>query len=58
MKINTKYGEMDESLLVKAERHDISGAAVVEYYLKDELVHRSVTVHLRGTTAAGVAQKI
>lgn len=39
--VTTIYGDMDEALLVKRV-----GPGFVEYYLKDELVHRSASVDL------------
>ena len=48
--ITTIYGDMDESLLTKKEGETDSPtdlAKWVEYYKGDELVHRSVHVHLK-----------
>lgn len=45
--INTTHGPMDESLLVKkegTEEDDIQILNWVEYWLNDELVHRSVHI--------------
>jgi hypothetical protein len=50
MLVNTIHGEMDDSLLVKKEGlidNDIELTTWVEYWLNDELVHRSVHVTLR-----------
>lgn len=49
-RILTTHGEMDESLLDKREGvvdTDDDTTAWVEYWLKDELVHRSVHVTLK-----------
>jgi len=53
MKVNTKYGEIDEQELVKVETVD-GGAHVVEYYRNNELVHRSAVTQLTGVE--GVAE--
>jgi hypothetical protein len=48
--INTIYGEMDEALLQKREytgEDDNAFYWAVEYYLNDELVHRSARVDLK-----------
>ena len=50
MLITTTKGEMDDSLLVKKEGsidNDIETTSWVEYYLDDELVHRSAHVTLK-----------
>jgi len=50
MLVNTTHGEMDDSLLVKREGlidNDIELTTWVEYWLDDELVHRSAHVTLR-----------
>ena len=50
MRVNTTHGEMDESLLVKKEGlvdNEIELTTWVEYWLDDELVHRSVHVTLK-----------
>jgi len=50
MLVNTIHGEMDESLLVKKEGsvdNDIEFTTWTEYWLDDELVHRSVHVTLK-----------
>ena len=58
MLISTTHGAMDDSLLERREgssENDNEIASWVEYYLGDELVHRSVHVHLkRGMFADGV----
>jgi hypothetical protein len=50
MTIETIYGPMEEDLLRKVELTDEDDNAhywAVEYYLKDELVHRSARVDLK-----------
>jgi hypothetical protein len=50
MLVTTTKGEMDDSLLVKKEGsidNDIETTTWVEYYLNDELVHRSAHVTLK-----------
>jgi hypothetical protein len=50
MVITTTKGEMDESLLVKKEGsidNDNEHTTWVEYYLDNELVHRSAHVTLK-----------
>jgi hypothetical protein len=50
MRVNTTHGEMDEDLLVKKEGsvdNDIEFTTWTEYWLDDELVHRSVHVTLK-----------
>jgi hypothetical protein len=50
MLVNTIHGEMDDSLLEKKEGsldNDIEFTTWVEYWLNDELVHRSVHVTLK-----------
>ena len=50
MKVQTTKGELDESVLIKREgevNNDHEHTRWVEYYLGDELVHRSVHVHLK-----------
>lgn len=50
MIVTTTKGEMDDSLLVKQEGsldNDNEYTTWVEYYLDDELVHRSVHVTLK-----------
>jgi len=50
MRVNTIYGEMDEDLLVKKEGsldNDIEFTTWTEYWLDDELVHRSAHVTLK-----------
>jgi hypothetical protein len=54
MLVNTTHGEMDDSLLVKKEGsldNDIEFTTWVEYWLDDELVHRSVHVRLKTSPA-------
>jgi len=59
MLITTTYGEMEESLLEKKTGeidNEDEHTTWVEYYLKDELVHRSVHVTLKkNLTIEGVA---
>jgi len=48
--VTTTKGDMDDSLLVKQEGsldNDIESTTWTEYYLDDELVHRSVHVTLK-----------
>lgn len=55
MMITTTHGEMDESLLEKKEGsvdNENELTTWVEYWLKDELVHRSVHVRLKKAVAA------
>jgi hypothetical protein len=50
MLVNTIHGEMDDSLLEKKEGlldNDIEFTTWIEYWLNDELVHRSVHVTLK-----------
>jgi len=50
MEITTIYGLMDDSLLRKVEggfEDDNEKTSWVEYYLKDELVHRSANIALK-----------
>jgi hypothetical protein len=50
MLVNTIHGEMDDSLLVKKEGsvdNDIEFTTWTEYWLNDELVHRSAHVTLK-----------
>jgi hypothetical protein len=50
MLVTTTKGEMDDSLLVKKEGsidNDNEYTTWVEYYLDDELVHRSAHVTLK-----------
>jgi len=54
MLVNTIHGEMDDSLLEKKEGsldNDIEFTTWVEYWLNDELVHRSVHVTLKTSPA-------
>ena len=53
--IETTKGQMDESLLDKREGQtetDTETVAWVEYWLENELVHRSVHVHLKEAVIA------
>jgi hypothetical protein len=56
--VTTTKGDMDESLLKKKEGsvdNDIESTTWVEYWLEDELVHRSAHVTLKQpATFAGV----
>jgi hypothetical protein len=50
MLVNTIHGEMDDSLLVKKEGsldNDVEFTTWTEYWLDDEMVHRSVHVTLK-----------
>ena len=50
MIVTTTKGDMDESLLVRKDgdmENDNEKTSWVEYYLDDELVHRSVHVELK-----------
>jgi len=50
MIVTTTKGDMDESLLVRKDgnmENDNEKTSWVEYYLDDELVHRSVHVILK-----------
>ena len=50
MLVNTIHGEMDDSLLEKREGsvdNDIEFTTWTEYWLDDELVHRSAHVTLK-----------
>jgi hypothetical protein len=50
MLVNTIHGEMDDSLLVRKDGsvdNDIEFTTWTEYWLDDELVHRSVHVTLK-----------
>lgn len=54
MPVTTTHGEMDEDLLVKKEGlvdNDIEFTTWTEYWLDDELVHRSVHVTLKTAPA-------
>ena len=54
MIVTTTKGDMDDSLLVKKEGsldNDIEYTTWTEYYLADELVHRSVHVTLKTSPA-------
>jgi len=55
MMITTIHGEMEESLLEKKEGFvddDNEYTTWVEYWLQDELVHRSVHVRLKKAVSA------
>jgi protoporphyrinogen oxidase len=60
--ITTTKGDMDESLLEKREgsvENDTETTTWVEYWLGEELVHRSVHMALkRGVFADGISQTI
>lgn len=60
--INTTKGPMDENDLEKKVEvidNDNERTTAIEYYLGDELVHRSVHVHLkRNVMLEGIAQMI
>jgi len=62
MIITTTKGEMDDSLLEKREGSvdtDTETTSWVEYWLADEMVHRSVHMALkRGVFADGISQTI
>jgi hypothetical protein len=52
--VTTTKGDMDDSLLVKKEGsldNEIEYTTWVEYYLDDELVHRSAHVTLKTSPA-------
>jgi hypothetical protein len=54
MLVNTIYGEMDDSLLEKKEGsldNENEFTTWTEYWLNDELVHRSVHVTLKTSPA-------
>jgi hypothetical protein len=54
MLVNTIHGEMDDSLLEKKEGsldNDNEFTTWTEYWLNDELVHRSVHVTLKTSPA-------
>jgi len=56
--VNTTKGEMDDSLLLKREgvdENDNERAEWVEYWLNDELVHRSVHMTLKKFSLTGEA---
>jgi hypothetical protein len=55
MLVNTTYGEMDENLLEKKEggfEDDNEKTTWVEYWLDNELVHRSAHVTLKAPLEA------
>ena len=54
MLVSTTKGDMDDSLLVRKDGsldNDIEYTTWTEYYLDDELVHRSVHVTLKTSPA-------
>lgn len=55
--IPTTHGDIAESRLTK-QVHAVNGGQCIEYYLGEELVHRSVVTHLSGVDATAVAQEI
>ena len=59
MIVTTTKGDMDDSLLLKKEGmvdDDNETTKWIEYWLDDELVHRSVHVHLKtNVMAEGIA---
>ena len=59
--VTTIYGEMDESALRKVEGgvdNENERTTWVEYYLGDELVHRSAHVTLKGVMVESIAGAI
>lgn len=54
--ITTIYGALPESLLQKKEVDLGDGSVAVEYYYRDELVHRSAVIRLAGLQASGIAK--
>jgi hypothetical protein len=57
--VTTTKGDMDDSLLVKQEGsldNDVETTTWVEYYLEDELVHRSAHVTLKKMPAFAGAE--
>jgi hypothetical protein len=62
MIVTTTKGDMDDSLLEKREgsvENDTETTSWVEYWLADEMVHRSVHMALkRGVFADGISQQI
>lgn len=62
MIVTTTKGEMDDSLLEKREgslENDTETTSWVEYWLDDELVHRSVHMALKSSVFAdGISQQI
>ena len=62
--VNTIYGEMNESVLEKklvpqTSTDEVTDIMAIEYWLKGELVHRSLTGNLvgrdMGSTQQGIA---
>jgi len=62
MLVTTTKGEMDDSLLERRDgsvENDTETTSWVEYWLGDELVHRSVHMALkRGVFADGITEQI
>lgn len=58
MKVNTKYGEMDEEQLTKATIESLDGRSYVQYFLNGELVHSSSVVRLTGLSAQATARDL
>jgi hypothetical protein len=60
--VNTTHGEMDDSLLTRKDgvfEDDNERTTWVEYWLENELVHRSVHVDLKkNVMAEGVTQML
>lgn len=52
MLVTTKYGEVDDSLMLRREKV-VNGVQVVEYYFHGELVHRSAAVEIKGLQVTG-----
>jgi hypothetical protein len=55
--INTKYGLMEASLLIKKEgcfENENERTTWTEYYFNGELVHRSAHVHLKKQLSFGI----
>jgi hypothetical protein len=53
--VNTTHGEMDDSLLTRKDgvyEDDNEKTTWIEYWLNDELVHRSVHVELKQNVLA------
>jgi hypothetical protein len=59
--ILTTKGEMDEALLRRVDGsldNDNESTTWVEYYLGDELVHRSAHVTIKGVLAEAIAASL
>jgi hypothetical protein len=59
--ILTTKGEMDEALLRRVDGsldNDNESTTWVEYYLGDELVHRSASVTIKGVLAEAIAASL